>query len=635
MDSGRATTKTPYSGGFTMTLRWMRHAVLVPALACGFACHGLVDPAGVARAAEAPEITPPATTPLTARAGRELLQCPRDLAAGRSSLQSALNLARQGELARSSELIDEALAYDPRNPHVHLVRALRDRDRPGAAWESLQDAARASVAGFPNQLSLSLNVFLIILWSVCLGIIGTAGAVVFRYVRHVHHSLRETLAGKAGGAAPFAAALVLLAPLLWGVGLVATLVFFLLWFSPILRASERKLVFPLAGVGIALWITHFVSPGPLAPPGDGHAPFRVAMAFETGGTPGYYDDLDVSEPDGYAAWARGMWAKRAGRYEEAEKELREALTELPKSTALLVDLGNTQFLRGELRAAKKSYSAALERNDDCAEAHYNLAQVLTQELDLLGADAAVETALRLNPGRISEFDDGPAKTLRSAAIDMLPGVAPFWISTLLGEGLTGSIPLPAGLKLLSPGGRIGFMPIGLGAVVVLGLLAAQWLKRSVKTHSCRSCGMIVCRRCLIRVDGEPYCHDCGNTLSADCSTEYSKALLERYFRKRYTPRSVLARVVRWFLPGWAEVSSWPVVRSSFVLSLTGCALLTVSLPGPPISPDPAGASIPFPGLVVWGVAGLLYAIAHLATWRWRGDEDTKVDEEEEPRRAAS
>jgi tetratricopeptide (TPR) repeat protein len=384
-----------------------------------------------------------------------------------------------------------------------------------------------------------------------------------------------------------------------------------------------------------LWVTHYLSPGPLGAPGEGHAPFRVAMAFETGGTAGYQDKLDVAEPRGYSDWARGMWAKRTGQYEEAERSLRAAVQEMPKNADLLVDLGNVQFLRGQHREAKASYTAALDKNSRLAAAHYNLSQVLTEELDLLGADASIQTALALDPGRISDFSEGPAKSLRRGAIDRLPGVAPFWWATLFGRGMTESIPLPAGLRLLSPGGRIGLMPLGLIIIAVLGFLAGQWLKRSVKTHSCRSCGTIVCRRCLIRVEGEPYCLDCGNTLSADCSTEYSKALLERYFRKRYTPRSVLARVVRWLLPGWAEASSWPVARSMVVLSFTGCALLTVSLPGPPVSPDPAETALRLPGLIVWTLAFVLYGMAHLAAWRWRGEDDTRFDEDEDVRRAAS
>ena len=50
----------------------------------------------------------------------------------------------------------------------------------------------------------------------------------------------------------------------------------------------------------------------------------------------------------------------------------------------------------------------------------------------------------------------------------------------------------------------------------------NWQARQVKTYSCRSCGVIVCRRCLVRLEGRPYCRDCGQTLSADCSAQYSR-----------------------------------------------------------------------------------------------------------------
>jgi hypothetical protein len=166
----------------------------------------------------------------------------------------------------------------------------------------------------------------------------------------------------------------------------------------------------------------------------------------------------------------------------------------------------------------------------------------------------------------------------------------------------------------------------------LGYAAGQWLERSVKTHACTSCGRIICRRCLVRVDGNAYCLDCGQTLRADCSAEYSRALLERYFQRGVSVRGVLSGAVRWLLPGWAEVSEWPVVRAVFVLSLCGASLLIVSIRALPVPGYPGDATSFGSDPLAWGFGIILYATARLATWRWSAaTQDVDDDETDDGR----
>ena len=532
-----------------------------------------------------------ASDPVQIAQDRASAQIPRNVVLARAAVEAARQFLDDGQGGLADEQIAAALAHDPANVHAHLLRVGRAGFDPGAAIAAFRAVGRAAVQGFPNQLMLALNIFLLTIWAISLGVIGTAGAVVFRYVRHVHHSLQESLKRRVGGsAAPLVAGFVLFVPLLWGVGLLPTLVFFILWFGHIMRRQERVLAHGLVAVGAVLWVAHFWGPGPLAQPGNEHEPFRVAAALEAGGSVGYEDQLDFEEPAGYADWARGLAAKRTGNLPAAEASLRKAMNELPHEPGAAIDLANVLFARGDLAGARQTYERILATEPDVAAAHYNLSQVLTEQLDLIRADHAMQEAMRLDYENITTFADGPAVALVRPAIDVFPSNWPFWSATLMGRGVSGELPLPPGLGIVSPGGKIAFMPLGLLAMWLLGTLAGQWLQRTVTTYACESCGAIVCRRCLVRLEGGAYCTDCGNTLSADCSAEYSKALLERYFRRRYTPRSILTSVVRWLLPGWAEVSNWPTGRSVVVLTFSSAALLALSLPELPVSGNPHGAA---------------------------------------------
>ncbi len=597
----------------------------------------LVGAISIACSLSSPSVAAPDDDPVEIAEARARTQVPRDVVMARAAVDAARHLLDEGRTAEADVQIQIALAHDPASVHAHLLRASRVGLDPGAALEAYRAVGRAAIQGFPNQLVLALNILLLTLWAISLGVVGTAGAIVFRYVRHVHHSLQESLKRRVGGsAAPLVAGFLLFVPLLWGVGLLPTLVFFILWFGHIMRRQERALAHGLVAVGAVLWVAHFWGPGPLAEPGPDHEPFRVAAALEAAAGSGYEDPMDFEEPAGYVDWARGMAAKRAGDLAAAEESLRQAANTLPRESGAAIDLANVQFARGDLNAAREAYERVIARSPGSAEAHYNLSQVLTEQLDLIRADQAMQEAMRLDYERITDFGDGPAVTLVRPAIDVLPSNWPFWLATLRGQGVSGHLSLPPGLGIVSPGGKIAFMPLGLLAMWLLGTLAGQWLQRTVTTYACESCGAIVCRRCLVRLDGAAYCADCGNTLSADCSAEYSKALLERYFRRRYTPRSILTTVVRWLLPGWAEVANWPIGRSIVVLTFASAALLAISLPELPVSGNPHGTAPALPQGLLIVAAVVMYAMSRLLTWRWqRAGADRELLDEDYASNAAA
>jgi tetratricopeptide (TPR) repeat protein len=588
---------------------------------------GLAAPVAPARAQDNAGETDPVAAAMIERAQ---LQAPRMVHQALAALEEAERAGNVGDDARAATLVDAAIAYDPGSVRARLAKARRART-PGELFSATAATFEAMRYGFPNQLLYSLNAFLILLWSVMLGLLGAGGAIVFRYARHVHHTLYESLQRRVGKHAALFATLLLFIPALWGTGLIPLVMFFLLWFRSIMRARERAVVYALGAVTLIFFGVHQFGVGPLHALDERHGPYRVAVAAETGATEGYRDALGVDEPEGYASWARGLVAKRRGNLELAQQELSAAVERLPRAFGALTTLGNVRYLRGDLDGALAAYDRAIELEPTAPEPHLNRAQVLTERVDFIGADAAMEQAMTHGYGRVSHFLEMHADVGGRVAMDALPQSADLWMLTLKGTGVHGRLPTPAGFTGLMPGGRLGLLPYLMGIMAALGIAAGRWLERSVKTHACTSCGRIICRRCLVRVEGNPYCLDCGQTLKADCSAEFSRALLERYFQKGFSVRTALSGTVRWLLPGWAEVSEWPVVRSVFVLSLCGAALLVVSTRALPVPGYPADATGLTSAPLSWAIGVVLYAIARLATWRWsstRDDEesDTDVDE---------
>lgn len=547
---------------------------------------------------------------------REASQTPRYPAAARLETERALGLYETSTSVEARGALETAIGLDPLSPHIRFAKA-RYASGLAARTTAVSNGFEAMTTGFPNQFVLSLNTFLILLWAVSLGLIGTAGAIVLRYARHVHHSLYELLRDKLGRHASIVAGVALLIPILWGAGLIATLVFFLLWFSPVLRSSERSMAVAVGVVGALLWIIHFLSPGPLHPPSEKHLPYRTAFLVEAGGSPGVSDSLTDAGDWGYASWARGLAAHRRGEWKVALAEFTNAARVLPKEPGIANNLGNVHLRLGNLDAARESYERAIALAPAAAAPHYNIAQVLTQELDFMAADEETQTALRLDYAGVTAFTESAATKDLLSTMDMLPREAPFWRATLKGEGVSGRLPVPNGFRILSPGGSVAFIPLGLLIMGFAGTFAGQWMRRTVRTYACGSCGKIVCRRCLIRIDGSPYCQDCGQTLSADCAAEYSRALLDRYFKKQVNVQGFVSTLVRWLLPGWGELSEWHVGRSVTVLTLCGAALLAVSLSGLPVTGHPADP--PPTGLtgMPWVIGVLCYATARLIAWMWR------------------
>src|SRR5215510_1520481 len=93
----------------------------------------------------------------------------------------------------------------------------------------------------------------------------------------------------------------------------------------------------------------------------------------------------------------GLALREQGRPGDAERVLRDALSEQPGRTALLLELGNALADLGRREEAIAAFEQAVRTEPDYPLAHFNLANMLREAGRLDAAVAAYEAALRLNP----------------------------------------------------------------------------------------------------------------------------------------------------------------------------------------------------------------------------------------------
>jgi tetratricopeptide (TPR) repeat protein len=92
---------------------------------------------------------------------------------------------------------------------------------------------------------------------------------------------------------------------------------------------------------------------------------------------------------------------RQGRFEEAAAAYREALGPGGGHPALNINLGAALAQLGRTEEALEALRIAVAKVPESADAHANLANVLTVKQDWQGARRHYEIALRLNPRSVA------------------------------------------------------------------------------------------------------------------------------------------------------------------------------------------------------------------------------------------
>ncbi len=388
--------------------------------------------------------------------------------------------------------------------------------------------------------------------------------------------------------------------LLWSAGLLL---------CPYLPSRRRWVLGGLLVVGallpVALGVAGRVGAGP------GERAWALYQVWKGAGGELVADAAAVLPPDDpRAAFARARLARRAGDYPAAAELLRQGLAAGGDPGLFWMEIGNIRFLRGDLDGALDAYGRATRYRPEDPEPWFNRHVTLLANLDLPGADDALERALALEEGRVRAFQ----RSMPEGSGNLVPISDPMPARWIAQAALSGGATTPRWAErlsrlLLAPGGSR--LAAAMAAITALVVLLAGVSGRGRRSHRCPECGAVVCPRCGYRVKGSTLCSGCWaarNQEDADLSeTEHQRAAARAWARRR-------ARLHRWgraIVPGWPDLfGDRPVAGAALaVLWSSGLGWAAAGLLHPaPLTATGAGPAAGL-GVAAWLLAHVLGALS--------------------------
>jgi tetratricopeptide (TPR) repeat protein len=597
-------------------------AGLVATLALGNAARAQVDrPSDVARADEAvagrraPAEAAGATAldPLVSLNGH---LTPTRVVEAQTAFRGGQESARSGQAEAARRLFAEAARLDPTFSDPWFATAATWLPfRPDMAFAASIDGVKSAWRSFRGQHRLVMNAAFLALGILVFSLLGTTLLIAVRGLRHFQHPIYEVLRRRLPVvAAAVAGWIIVLQPVLWGLGVFLTLMLVagLLWFY--VGPGERRVLAAYVALALVVPAAYHGLSRLSAPLNPESVPYLLSAATETPDQPGLTDALAramANEPgDPGPHMALGLTLERAGRYAEAEVEYRKALEAGGDEGRLGNNLGNIMAMTGRLDGAVEQYQKAIAHAPWLAAPHFNLSQIYARRLQFDLADSEMKQASQL------DFESVRSQTAtlgqQKAGLVSL-GLAPkdLWAATLARPA---AFPLgvPKALAWIY-GGAIGMLPFVSLALLVLGLVVGHQLHRFLPTYACANCDCVVCRKCLRRIRRRAYCEPCGDTILSMQTSEFTRMLLERRLNPEGFGRRLAGLALMIAVPGWEAVRRGRPMIGLTVM--TGFVLLLVPVltggmvigPTPGVSGGHGGPlwSVLVPGLVV------LYALSAL------------------------
>lgn len=519
----------------------------------------------------------------------------------------------RGESESLARLAAVVAPSDPRPPAflAKLYLAERPLDAAAQGWRFLFLSLRDPWVQAMGVLRLGAATALGA-WAAALALLiaGSAGRV-----RLAFHDYRDSFPRGFRAWTP-GLLLFLITVALWTAGAGPALFLLLagLAFAPYYPLRGRWALGLCLGVGcLLMWALGALS-AVGGPPGErAWALYRVWK-----GDGGELLDADlrrVFQPDDpRGLFARARIARRGYRLEHATGLLEQALAQPSALGSLLhQELGTLRFQQGRSDESLEEFSAAAAADPTDPMPWLNRHVVHLSRLELGLADEALERA-RVLGAFVPDRSGRPATEIIPQLMPTASAMPKEWVRE---ELLSRAIASPPWVERLSKG---LFLPISGFDPAILGLLALgpfliPW-RRSAgrRSHSCPSCGSMVCPRCGRRVKDTFLCPACwaagqdDETDSAEKERHLSRIAEWKTSRDRWV---LLGRVL---FPGWSD---FLVVGSVTALAvgilwagLLGWAAQTLlypvpvspwSLPGSPWGAFAAAAAIHAAGVWVWVV----------------------------------
>lgn len=509
------------------------------------------------------------------------------------------------------------LAPSLADAHVALARArlAQEPGRPVPALRALADALAAAVREPHTSRAFVGDVLAALLAALVLAACTVIVLFVARRVRLFLHDFHHLplLRGTAPVQASFLALALLAVPIVFGLGLFATLGVGTLAVWLYLGTRERL----VATVALAVLLA--------APWGAGAAARLTAWTgtlaervheLEHGGV----SDAEAAELGRLAAAgpapvalqaALGRHHKRRGDLEEGLRWYRQAAAADPRAPELQVNLANVLFLKGDLEAAKAAYLAATDRAGadlvSLGAANYGLSKLYLRTSDMAKSAAAREKAESQAGAFLRQRGSDDEFAANLYLVDV-PVPSAKVLALANGEASA------AALRAWASAGIAGALPRDAWPWMGAGLVAALWLLALVAGRlspsvPCDKCGGPACRRC----DGgaTQLCGQCVNVfLRKGVVDPRDRTRKEAQVRRHARLSAIATRVLAVAGGGAGHVWNGAAVAGSLVLvALLFLGFVVVFwrgvLPPPHPSPHVLFGKLAFAApaaLVVWGLA---------------------------------
>ncbi|MGH7727160.1 MAG: tetratricopeptide repeat protein [Candidatus Eiseniibacteriota bacterium] len=523
-------------------------------------------------------------------------------------------------LWRGAEELDPSLLA----PRFALARHFLGRDPSQGLIEiaRIVGMARSSFRMQHFMVSYALFYGLSALY---LATLGVALLVCWRHRNRIRHVLQELmLRFLPENRAQIWSWVLILLPFALGLGIAIPAVFLLAVMWHYLRKSERVAFGLLVGLLCASPFVMRVFDDLSRAARVEQAPFYSTIDLDHEAySPERMDELTrlaAEHPENaFLAFAEGWMAQRGQRYDEAVAAYQRAQAAWPREARIPNNLGNIEFLRGNVTAAEASYKRAIELAPRWAAPHYNLGQLHTARFRYAEASEEIAQATALDFDLVRNLQARSA--LRSTA-----ALAEEWLEPPgQWQALFAAAPLSSGRGAAPPLWRPWFesrgVPVAVwaGLFTVLGLAIGFMLHHQLPARVCGNCGAAVCRRCATRRRDQVLCVECATLVANATTPEFGRLLLFKRRRETRRAQGRIRSLIAAVVPGYGAVA-YEKVLTGWILGVFAslCLLLLVagSAPFPydprlPLgSPRPLGGFALFGFLVVYAISVLHYLSVH-------------------------